>query len=366
MSIIIFLLVLVVLILVHEFGHFIIAKRSGIRVDEFGIGFPPRLFGKKYGETLYSLNALPFGGFVKIFGEDRASVDSSDLDLPRAMFNKSKWAQAAVLVGGVSFNILFAWFIFSATFVMGTTTAVTQANSAFISDERLEIIGVLPESPAGIAGLQGEDIIVGLSTDTSEVSEVNVESVATFIVSHGGSEMKIDYERDGELGSVDISTALGLFEGVDLPAIGVSMADVGLLKYPIHIALWEGIKLTAKSLFEITVGILSFLGSALLLNADLSQVAGPVGIVSLVGDASALGLIVLLNFTAFISLNLAVINLLPFPALDGGRLLFLIVEAIKGSPINPRVSQITNGVGFALLLLLMLVVTYGDVIRIIK
>ena len=157
----------------------------------------------------------------------------------------------------------------------------------------------------------------------------------------------------------------GVIKGEEKPAIGIAMGVIGTLKLPIHLALYEGGVRTVTLLYHITIGISTFLVQAVMLNADFSSIAGPVGIVGLVGDASQLGIIALLNFTAFISLNLAVINLIPFPALDGGRLLFLGIEAIKGSPIKPVVANTLNFVGFALLILLMLIVTYNDIIRIV-
>ncbi|MAF59617.1 MAG: site-2 protease family protein [Candidatus Pacebacteria bacterium] len=365
MSVLIFLLVLVALILVHEFGHFLIAKRSGIRVDEFGIGFPPRLFGKKYGETLYSLNAIPFGGFVKIFGEDREEVDKDDKDISRAMFNKGRWAQATVLFGGVFFNILFAWIIFAATFSIGTTAAVTEENKNFISGQELVVAEVLEGAPASEAGFLAEDVILGISARGEAIQNGNADEVASFIERYSESELTISYLREDEEGSVSLTPVLGLLEDESAPAIGVAMVDVGELKYPLHLAIFESGMFTLESLWAVTLGILGFLGNALLLSADLSQIAGPVGIVSLVGDASALGFVTLLSFTAFISLNLAVINLLPFPALDGGRLVFLGIEAIKGSPIKPKVARMANGIGFALLIFLMLAVTYSDVLRLV-
>lgn len=369
MTILIFLAVLVVLILVHEFGHFIVAKRSGIRVDEFGIGFPPKLFGKKFGETEYTINALPFGGFVRIFGENPEEVSIPGTHHPRALINKPKYVQAAVLFAGVFFNIIFAWILFSIVLSVGTPafSGGSEELSQYISNEQVLITQVLDNSPAGDAGLVEGDEIVSLSTDRSTIRPNIPEDISTFISAEKGSQIFLNYRRDGVENAVVVIPQTGLLsESLDSPAIGIGTGVVGTLKLPIHLAVLEGGKQTLKMLYRVTIGIGTFFYDALLFKADLSTVAGPVGIVSLVGSASALGIIALMNFTALISLNLAVINLIPFPALDGGRLLFLLIEAIKGSPIRPKVANLFNIVGFAFLILLMVVVTYGDIVRLMK
>ncbi len=374
MSILIFLGVLIVLIIVHEFGHFIVAKRSGIRVDEFGVGFPPKLFGKKYGETEYTVNALPFGGFVKIFGENPDDESMNGPDSSRALIHKPKLIQAAVLFAGVFFNILFAWLLFSITLMVGMPTLVNtqdESVSKYISNERLVITQVLPNSPAEEVSLTPGDEIISLFppiySSIPSIHPENMEAVSTFISAHKGEAITIELIRSGKEEKVTVTPESGLIDGsLDTPAIGIGMGIVGDLKLPIHLAILEGGKKTIDMFYRITVGIGMFLYDVILFKADLSSVAGPIGIVGLVGDASALGFLILLNFTALISLNLAVINLIPFPALDGGRLLFLAIEAVKGTPIKPHVANAFNFIGFALLILLMLVVTYGDILRIVK
>ncbi len=366
MSILLFLVVLLVLIIVHEFGHFIVAKRAGIRVDEFGIGFPPKLFGKRYGETEYTLNALPFGGFVRIFGENPDTDSLEGPDSARAMVHKPKLIQAAVLFAGVFFNILLAWLLFSVTLFMGTLAVDDGSNSAYLSDTRLAVTTVLPNSPADGTALSPGDTILSLSVGDTQIEPQTPEEVSAFISEYRSSEITIVTERAGGEISTVVTPQQGIItENPEAPAIGIGMGVVGTLSLPIHLAVWEGLVQTINVLYQVAIGLSTFLFDALLLNADLSTIAGPVGIVSLVGSASALGIIALMNFTAFISLNLAVINLIPFPALDGGRLLFLAIEAVKGSPITPQVANAFNLVGFALLILLMLVVTYNDILRLI-
>jgi regulator of sigma E protease len=366
MSILIFFIVLVLLVLVHEFGHFIVAKKSGIRVDEFGIGFPPKLFGKRYGETEYTVNALPFGGFVRIFGENPDEASISGPDNIRAMIHKPRLTQAAVLVAGVAFNVLFAWFLFSTTLALGTPAVKGEYGDAHFSTEGIVLAQVLPHSPAENAGLLAGDKVSGISVNDKPTPLEHAPDFSTFLNEHQGLPITLSILRDGVAQDITITPEKNILEeNPSTPAIGVALAEVGTAKLPLHYAVYEGAQKTLVLFKDITVGIVKFIYNALLFRADFSSVAGPVGIVALVGDASALGLITLINFTAFISLNLAVINLIPFPALDGGRLLFLAIEAIKGSPIRPVVANAFNTIGFALLILLMLAVTYSDIARLV-
>jgi regulator of sigma E protease len=252
MYIIIFIVSLAILILVHEFGHFIVAKLAGIRVDEFALGFPPRLWGRKWQGTLYSLNAIPFGGFVKIFGEDSHEGEIADVDKKTSFTHKSKWIQAAVLVAGIAMNLLFAWLLISILLFKTDGFLFAFADSARI----------------------------------------------TFLITQ-----------------------------------------------------------------ETVVGLGSFLWHIVTFHADFSQVSGVVGIASVFSQATATGFSQVVFLVAIISINLAVINLIPFPALDGGRLLFVAIEAVIRRPIPPKVVAWANGIGFALLVLLMLVVTAHDILK---
>jgi len=365
MTIITFIIVLLVLIVVHEFGHFITAKRSGARVDEFGIGFPPKVAGIKKGETLYSLNLIPFGGFVRIFGEDPTQVSEDDPDKHRAISNLPKKKQALILVAGVAMNVLLAWVLYIAVLTVGVPAVVTPENQQYINNEALTVGYVVPDSPAQQAGIEARDTISSIEAETASLYKPDGEGVSTFIQAHAGEELRITLLRSGEEQIVTVKAKSGLIEGEDTPAIGISMASVGTLRYPILRAVIEGTKETFSNLYNVAVGIGGFIYDALRFQADFSTVAGPVGIVSLVGVAASSGITSLLLFTALISLHLAVINFIPFPALDGGRLLFLGIEAVKGSRIKPVVAQWANMIGFALLILLMVAVTYNDILRLI-
>jgi len=371
MSILIFLAVLFVLVLVHELGHFVVAKLSKMRVDEFGIGFPPKLFSVKKGETTYALNLLPIGGYVKIFGEDE-TAEGRGRDGGRApgivtansFTSKSKLAQIAVLLAGVTMNVLLAWVLFVVVLTGGVQTAVTEESAS--SEAVLTVTNVLPESPAAQAGISAGAHILALQSGGEALEELTPSAFRTFGANHQDENLLVTYSVGNEVATVELIPEEGLV--TDMPEqaiIGVGLSLIEVVKTPFLQAVSESTTLTLATLRDITVGISKLLFDAVRLKADFSQVAGPVGIVGLVGEASAFGVSALLMFTAFISLNLAVINLLPFPALDGGRLLFVAIEAIKGSPIKSSWVGALNTLGFGLLILLMIAVTFNDLLRII-
>lgn len=368
MSIIIFLIVLVILILVHELGHFLVAKACGVRVDEFGLGFPPRIASVKYGETVYSLNWIPFGGFVKIFGENPDDESISGPESSRSMVNKPKWQQVLVLIAGISFNVIFAWILISIGFMSGLPTSISSYPSAKFTDAKVVVTSVLAGSPAEKAHLKVGDEIVSMTADKRvlnvDPSTADVAAVQKFISESANQAITIQVTEGDVKSSVVATPVAGIMGGK--VALGIGLDAIGTLKLPIHKAFYEGILLTWDLTKSTTVGLVTFFKNIVIGKADLAQVTGPIGIVGLVGDAANLGFIYLLSFTAFISINLAVINLLPFPALDGGRILFVIIEAIKRSPIKPKVANTFNAVGFGLLLLLMLVITFHDILKIFQ
>jgi len=351
-TIILFFIVLAVLVLVHEFGHFYAAKKCGVRVDEFGLGFPPRIWSKKVGETVYSINAIPFGGFVKIFGESPDDESISGPNKDRSFVSVSKWKQVLILSAGIIMNVLFAWLLFTIAFTSGMTTGVSESNLKYIQNSRVIVVDVLPNSPAAKAGLVSGDQLVSFS---------NVGTVQDSIKNSQGKKISLEIERLTEKKTVEVIPEKGVL-GNDY-AVGISMDLVGNVKLPIYLALWEGGRLTVYMFKNIVVGIYSLIHDAVLGKADLSQISGPVGIARLVGDAGRLGFVYLLSFTAFISVNLAVLNLVPFPALDGGRILFVGIEAVTRKMISPKIANSINAIGFGLLLLFMLFVTYRDIVK---
>ena len=365
MTIIIFILVLVALIVVHELGHFVVAKLSGMRVDEFGVGYPPRARAWKYGETEYTLNWLPFGGFVRIYGEDEQDrVEGSD-QTHRAFGSRPRILQALVLLAGIAMNLLFAWILFSATLALGTERALAPEEVATASSVRLFIADTLPGAPAQLAGLLPGDSLKSASFAEQTFSGSNASEFTNFIASDA-TLVPITFTvlRNNKELTLTATPRTGVI-ATDLsrPALGIAVATSGILAVSWWDApqeglllTWEVTKATAKGLWHFFAGVFTF-------SADLSQVSGPIGIAGAVGSASSQGFSALLSLTAIISINLALINVLPLPALDGGRLLFVLIESITRRPIPARVGRIVNGAGFAFLILLMVVVTGNDIFK---
>ena len=374
MSIVIFIVILLVLVLVHEWGHFFTAKSFGIRVDEFGFGFPPRLFGFRKGETEYTLNLFPIGGFVKIFGESPDEESLNGPDRERSFVNKSKWKQAIILFAGVFMNFLLAWMVLSFGFMSGIPTSVGSAVPGHeLENVNLLVVSVAPNSPAETAGLKPGDAIVTVSILSSEIGEegknlqeINPEMLKAFIVSHPNQEIEIGYTRGKNHQDVKFVNIIPVKSVVDgRPMIGISMDQVGTAKLPILRAFSEGMKLTLALTKDTALGLYTLIVESIKGQGNLTAITGPVGMVSIVGDVYEFGFAYLLSFAALISINLAIINLLPFPALDGGRLLFLLIEKIKGSAMNPRVANTANTIGFVILILLMVLVTYHDIVKLV-
>ena len=376
MSVIIFIVILLVLVLVHEFGHFWTAKKFGVRVDEFGFGFPPKLFSWKRGETEYSFNLLPIGGFVKIFGENPDDENTNGPDRERSFVHKAKWKQAIVLFAGVFMNFMLAWLLFSIGLMSGFPTAVDSSTQKYeLEDVNLVVMSVAPESPAADAGLKPGDAIILVASLSNEIGEetenlveINPESLREFVVAHPNKEIEIGYVRGKNNSNADIKFLILTPEpsAVDgKPMIGISMNEIGIAKMPILEALWKGFTLTLTMTKDTAVGLYTLVLEGIKGQGSLAAVTGPVGMVGIVGDAYEFGFAYLISFAAIISVNLAIINLLPFPALDGGRLFFLLIEKIKGSRISPKFANTANMIGFGILILLMVLVTYNDITRLV-
>lgn len=362
MSIFLFIVILCVLIVAHEFGHFIAAKRAGIRVDEFAIGFPPRLFKKRIGETLYSINAFPVGGFVKIFGENPDEESIHGKDAKRSFVHKPKLVQAWVISAGIIFNLLLAYVLISLGFMIGVPYSRDDLQyGSRVTGASLVVSAVHPDSPASRAGVKAGDEILALYGGADALEHPGTTSVQDFVAHH--ETVTLAVKREGSIQTLVVIPEMTT--GIDRPVMGISMDNTGMLKLPIHEALFAGLTSTASITVATAVGLFDFFKDMLTGQASFDAISGPVGIVKIVGDASTLGFVYLLSLTAIISINLAIINILPFPALDGGRLLFVIIESIKGSPIKPVVANSLNGIGFILLILLMVVVTYHDIAKLI-
>jgi len=372
MSVIVFIIVLSVLIFVHELGHFIAAKRSGIRVFEFAIGFPPTLYKKVVNGTAYLLNAIPFGGYVRLFeenGEGDVPEDKKGETKPEESFsNKNPFVKTYVLAAGVLMNVLFAWLLFSIILMFGhpvATEDVRPGDKPFVVGEQIIITGVAEGSPAYSAGFVPGDTVVSVADDERSMTPATAEEFGEFIRTSESEAISVTILRRGEEMSLAATPALGVGDVEEARAIGVGIVDTSTVQLPVHRAVVEGLRWTVNVIVGTTVALAGFFSGIFLGQAELSDITGPIGIAGLVGDAFSIGILYLLSFTAVISINLAIINLLPIPALDGGRILFVWIEALKGSSISTKTQLIANGVGFALLILLMLVVTANDIYRII-
>ena len=371
-TVIVFVLVLSLLVFVHEFGHFFSARRLGVRAEEFGFGFPPRIFGlykdkngkwkKVWGnkkiednsDTIYSINGIPVGGFVKIKGEDGDKKDNSD-----SFSSKAIWKRAVILSSGVLMNVILASVLISIGLMIGLPRYLGDEklpSSVIVKNEQVTIVEVMEDSPAAIAGLQISDNIISINDKEIKTGEDVVNLIAS---SPGEILMLID--RSGEEKEIEISPEIKAESNEQV--IGIAFLDLATLRYPWYLAIWEGIKMTGQLLWAIIYSLFDLLRNLIIGSNVQVEVAGPVGIASLTGQMVRLGLIYLIQFTALLSLNLAIINILPFPALDGGRLLFLLIEKLRGKPVNQKVEAVFNNLGFLLLMALIIWVTLKDVIK---
>jgi len=360
MSLFIFIAILVALIWVHELGHFVAAKLFGIRVDEFAIGFPPRLLRIKYGETEYTFNLLLVGGFVRIHGED-PGTDARD---PRSMASKPRLVQAGVLVAGVAMNLMVGWLALSGGYMAGTAAIPGSSVFGEVRDIQPTITQVLSESPAEKVGLMPGDKIEALQTGVQKLgTPLNAETITRFIGDHQNESLVVSVLRGNAEKVFVAKPEAGLVEGKK--ALGINMADVGVLQLPPHLALLQG-AISAKQVTISTAQGLGVFFSQLFRGvADWGSVAGPIGIAGAGASAVQNGFAAAAFITALISINLAVINIIPIPGLDGGRLLIVIIEGIIRRPISPKLITALSLSGFALLIMLMLVVTYHDIAKLV-
>ena len=427
-TIIVFIIILGFLIFVHELGHFLVARRNGIKADEFGFGFPPRVVGiqflqgeekkkvsqvqsigiektdikigdeeiisetvtkkiheverkvpvKKWriiwgnkdgdnenekrdlkeayekdfsGGTVYSLNWLPIGGFVKIKGENGDEKDEGD-----SFASKSAWTRVKVLAAGVIMNFFFAWILFSIGFMLGTPQEVTdpKAPGAYILIDKIE-----DNSPASAMGIRVGDVIdkVQIGRDGKKVQLNTTEDVQNFINSYAGTDLTVAVSRASEHLKLSGTPKISSEDGRG--RLGIGLVQVAKISYNPFAALWKGlVELGAVLLMMLEVIKMLIAG-----NRSGMEVTGVVGIAVYTGQIIPLGMAYLMRFAAILSVNLGVINALPIPALDGGRILFIAIEKIKGSPVSQKVEQVFHTVGFALLMLLMVFITYRDFLK---
>lgn len=373
MTIIIFLIVLAVLIFVHELGHFLAARWSGIRVDAFKIGFGPRILAWKSGETEYGMNLIPFGGFVRIHGENPDDESLNGDDRHRSFMNKNRLIQVIVLAAGVLGNFLFAWLLYVIVFSAGVTVS-TDGFSQYadrFQDKRIMVTSVMPGSPAEKVGLKEGDTVAYVETTAMNATRAakngpkavqtiaEIQNIIDNYAAAGDRPVAFEYIRDGKNLVVGVTPTSTIVAGKH--AIGISMDNVAELRLPLGSAIKEGFNYTIILIRATVEGVWSLVANIFRGHADFSQVSGPVGIAGIVGSAARMGWTYLLMITAVISINLGVINLIPFPALDGGRILFVLIEAVIRRRIPHGFANAVNIVGFGLLMILMVAITWKDV-----
>lgn len=343
-AIIAFLVVIAVLILVHELGHLITAKASGVRVNEFGLGFPPRLLSIRRGETRYSLNAIPLGGFVKMAGEE-------DPKVPGSLASKGIGTRLLVLSAGSLMNALLPLLLFSIAFMIPQPLQIGQVT----------IEEVAPDSPAARAGIESGDVIVSINDkpvhnigDLHRYIHLNLGKEVTLLIKHSDSTTE-DARLIPRWKPPEGQGAIGIMIRLSNPTI-ISQ----------HYPFWKAIPMGVGEYIETFVifknGILS-----MIIGATPVAVTGPVGIAQITGEVARAGISPLLKFAAFLSINLAIINIFPLPALDGGRIAFVLLEWVRrGKRVSPKAEGMVHFIGFAMLMSLILVITYQDIIRIIS
>lgn len=365
-----------ILILVHELGHFLAAKKFGLWVQEFGIGLPPRIWKKKIGETIYSINALPFGGFVKIYGENREDATqktrihpNSDEFVPqfiqddpepvervvisgRSFSSLPIYKRSIILSAGVLMNFLLGWLVLSMILSIGVPPGV------FVAE-------VTKDSPASEVGLQVGDKISKINNLSlfSEISGeiLNTEQFIKLVDEFQGREISLEVERGGKI--INFQVVPRIEPPAEQGPLGIALVETGLEKQNFFISIIKGFWASLNVIKMVFVAIFSLIIKAFLGEGSLEQIAGPVGIVKITAQVGQLGFIYFLQFLVLISLNLVALNIFPFPALDGGRLLFLLVEKIKGSPLPLKFERYSNALGMVLLLTLMIAITIKDIIR---
>lgn len=359
-------LCLIVLMIIHEFGHFIIAKKFGIRVDEFGIGYPPRIFGKKVGETIYSINLIPLGAFVRIYGEE------GGVDDYRSFTSLKIWKRVLIIIGGVAAFWATAIVIFSVVFAMGADLPVGDEVAMGLTNARVNVVMVSPDSPASQAGLKIGDTLLtieGLNyingPTSGYLAEPEILQLATvadfqnFTKSHAGELVKLTVQRGQEKFDVELTPRIYPPSGQGAVGIGLQRMATLIQKYPIYqapiegaIYTWQTTVVSVRGLYSVFANLFSGKGAP-----AGSEFAGPLGITVFLANAASYGPGFFLYFIGTISVLIAIFNLFPIPALDGGKLVFLLIEKIKGKPVSVKVEQVITVIFFSILIALSIFIT---------
>ncbi|KKQ23141.1 MAG: Membrane-associated zinc metalloprotease [Candidatus Roizmanbacteria bacterium GW2011_GWC2_37_13] len=380
MTFIVFILILAVLILIHEFGHFIAAKKNGVKVEEFGFGLPPRIFGIKKGETIYSLNLIPLGGFVKLFGEEYHEIKKKSSS-ERAFINKKPWQKTIIVVAGVIMNLILGvsiyYVILSANnFQSDPIPVFTNSGFRFGEKEKKVIIaGVNKNSPAEKSNIKPEDVVIRYRINNNNWVNINSSSEFINVVKDAeNEEVSLDLlnNKNGERKTIRVQPIFN--SDLNRYIIGVNLADVIILKYNTPTEkLFSGF-LHSYNLIDYNLKVISSLFSSAIKEKrteTLTQAfSGPIGIFGIIEDtvrSSGKKLFTnLLNITGLLSLSLALMNILPFPALDGGRMVFVAYEWITGKRSNKNIEKYVNFIGFIILITFGILISINDIVKIYK
>lgn len=372
-TVLIFILLLMVLVLVHEAGHFFAARSAGVKVEEFGFGFPPRLIGwwrhpitKKFHfvfgkqdiasaqATVYSLNLLPLGGFVKIKGETGEFRNDTD-----SFGHQKTWRRALILIAGVAMNFILAAVLLGVGFVKGLPGIIgEQGTKGTITNRQVAVAEVFSDTPASEAGIMVGDMLIAIP----DVSYPTVAQIQKYMQTHVGETVSIVVSRQGK--EIPYQITPRVLEASKQGGVGVGLLETALISYPWYVAFPKGFIAAGSLTLEIFKTFGELIRNLVLGRGVSMDISGPVGIAVLTGQVARMGFIYIVQFAALLSLNLAIINVLPFPALDGGRLLFLCIEKIRGGRrVAERIEHMAHTIGFVLLMLLIVVVTYRDIAR---
>lgn len=354
-SILVFIIVLSILVLVHEAGHFFAAKKAGVKVEEFGFGIPPRVWGKKVGETTYSINLLPFGGFVRLHGES----GEEEIEEPeRAFLNKGKLQRTIIILAGVFMNLVLAVIAFSIVYSFSGIPREA---------DQVKILEVTPASPAQEAGMLEGDIVKSVN----ETAVSSIDEFTSLIDENKGERTQIIVLR--QVGGEEVEKAIRVVPREEPPEndgpLGVVISATEIYYPPVWQRPFVGAYYGFQEAFFWTKTVILGLGDIF---AGLSRgqtpkdIAGPVGIYAITSAQASAGLLNLINFIGFLSIQLAVLNVLPFPALDGGRLLFIGIETVYGRKVLPRVEAVIHTIGMLILLGLIFAITFYDIKRLIQ
>ncbi|MBU4348030.1 site-2 protease family protein [Patescibacteria group bacterium] len=325
-------------IIVHELGHFAMSKIFKVHIEEFGLGFPPKIWSKKIGETLYSINWIIWGGFLKISGM-RKETERMDIPPDKNFVNQAFYKKALIIVGGVLMNFFLGWMLISLVMNIGIPQSI------FVSDIKIN-------SPAYMSGFQKGDLILNFE---------NSEEFNSYLNQNKGTEIIFNIKRDGVKKEITTKLPEERLESGEL--LGIYYGETGVEKSGFWKSIFKGFETACGLVFFYLKGYISLLSGIFTDSSVFQNLISPIGLFSMGAAASKVGIVYFLQLLAHLSINLIIFNFLPFPMLDGGWFLLSIIEKIKGSPINHKIEAVINGFGFIVLFSLFLAITIKDLIN---